>query len=88
MEMSLQPAKCTMWCVISKQGITGAIFGECTITNQEYLQQLQNEVIQGGRHVDTFFQQDGACPLTAYISLGVLHVFDSHVLWNLISRVL
>jgi hypothetical protein len=36
--MSLQLAKCTMWCAISKQGLIGPIFVEGTITNQQYLQ--------------------------------------------------
>jgi predicted glycosyltransferase len=53
-----------MWYAISKHGFTGPISMEGTITNQQYLQQLQNEVIlviQGGGHVGTtFIQQDGA----------------------------
>jgi len=44
-EMSLHPAKCTVWCAISKQGLTELIFAEGITTNQWYLQQLQNEVI-------------------------------------------
>jgi hypothetical protein len=41
-EMSLHPAKCTVWCAISKQGLTGLIFVEGNLTNQQYLQQLKN----------------------------------------------
>jgi hypothetical protein len=33
MEMSLHSAKCTMWCVVSKQELTGPIFVEGTIRN-------------------------------------------------------
>jgi hypothetical protein len=77
MEISLHPAKCTMWCAVSSQGLIGPIFVEGTITNQWYLQQLQNEVIlviQGAGHVDTtFFQQDGACPHIANVILDILH---------------
>jgi hypothetical protein len=51
------------------------------------MQKLQYEiipVIQGARHVDTaLFQQDGACPHTANVTLDVLHdVFGSRVLSN------
>jgi len=58
---------------------------EGTITNQQYLQQLQNEAIpvtEGAQHVDTtLFQQEGACLITAYVNLDVLHdVFGNHVL--------
>jgi hypothetical protein len=56
MEMSLHPAKYTVLCVVSKQGLFGLIFLEGTITSQQYLQPLQNEVItviQGAVHVDT-----------------------------------
>jgi hypothetical protein len=86
-ETSLHPAKCTVWCAISKQGETGPIFVEGTIISQQYLQQLQNEVIpviQGAGHVDTtFFQQDGAHPHTVNVVLDALHdVFDSRVLLN------
>jgi hypothetical protein len=58
MEMSLHPAKCTMQCAISKQGLIGPIFVDGAITNQQYLQQLQNYiilVIQGAWHVHTTF---------------------------------
>jgi outer membrane protein W len=84
MEMSLHPAKCTMWCAIRKQGIFELIFVEGTITNQWYLQQLQNEVIpviQGAGHVDTtFFQQDGAQPHRVNVIFDVTHdVFGSCV---------
>jgi hypothetical protein len=86
-ETPFHPAKCTMWCAISKQGLTGLILVEHPITSQLYLKQLQNEVIlliQGGRHVDTtFFQQNAACPHTMNIILDVPHaVFGSYVLSN------
>jgi hypothetical protein len=35
-----------MWCAISKEGLIGLKFVEGTITNQKYLQQLQNEIVQ------------------------------------------
>jgi hypothetical protein len=86
MEMPIHPAKCTMWCAISKQGIIGLISEEGTITNQWCLQQLQNEVIlviHRAGHVDTFFQQDGACQHTVNVILDILHdVFGIHVLLN------
>jgi hypothetical protein len=50
------------------------MFVEGTITSQEYLQQLQNEVILEAGHVDTFLQQDGVCPHTENVILGVVHV--------------
>jgi hypothetical protein len=57
------------------------------ITNQQYLQKLQNEVIlviHGVGKVDTtFFHYDGARPHTTNVILDVLHgVFGSHVLLN------
>jgi hypothetical protein len=76
MEMSIHPAKCTMWCAISKQGLIGPIFVEGNITSQWYLQQLRNEVIlviQGAGHMNTtFFRQNGACPHTTNVVLDVL----------------
>jgi hypothetical protein len=76
METSLHPAKCTMWCAISKQGLIGPICVEGTVKNQRYLQKLQNKVIpviQTARHVDTkFFQQAGTCLHTANVVLDVL----------------
>jgi len=61
METSLHPVNFTMIFAISKQGLTGPIFVEGTITNQQCLQQLQNEVTPVAGHVDTLFlQQDGA----------------------------
>lgn len=57
-----------------------------TITNQWCLQKLQNEFIpdfQGAGHVDTFFPQDGTCPLKANGISGIWHeVFGSTVLSN------
>jgi septum formation topological specificity factor MinE len=71
----------------SKQGLTAPIFVKGAITNQRYLQQLQNEVcqvIQEAGHVDiTFFQQDGGRPHTTNVVFDVLHdVFGSSVLSN------
>jgi hypothetical protein len=54
-ETSLHPAE---WCAFSKQGFTGPIFVEGTITKQLYLQQLQNyviPVIQRVGHMNTTF---------------------------------
>jgi hypothetical protein len=65
-------------------GLIGPIFVEGTITNQQYLQQLQNEAILfiwGAGHVDTiFFQQDVSCPYMVNIILDIPHdVFGNHV---------
>jgi len=62
-----------MWC---------AIFVKGTITNQQYLQQLQNEVIlviQRVQYVDTVFcQQDGACPHKMKVILDLIYdMFES-----------
>jgi hypothetical protein len=35
MEISLHPAKCTVWCVISKQGLIGLIFVEGTTSKYQ-----------------------------------------------------
>jgi hypothetical protein len=84
METSLHPAKCIVYFAVWKQELTGLIFVEDTMTNQQYLQQLQNEVIpviQGVGVVDTtFFQYDGECPHRAN-AIDILHdVFDSHAM--------
>jgi hypothetical protein len=44
--VTLQPAKCTVWCTISKHRPTGPIFVEGIIKNQQYLQQLENRSFQ------------------------------------------
>jgi hypothetical protein len=72
---------------MSKQGLVGLVFVEGTVTNQQYLQQLQNEVIlviQGAGHVNmTFFHQNGACLFTANVIFNILHdVFGCWVLLN------
>jgi hypothetical protein len=41
----LHPAKCTMLSAVCKQGIIRLIFMEGTIKKQQYLQQLQNDII-------------------------------------------
>jgi len=73
-----------MWCAISKEGLIGLKFVEGTITNQKYLQQLQNEIVQviqwAGYVNTTFFQQDDACPYRQNVILDILHdVFGIHV---------
>jgi predicted Rdx family selenoprotein len=59
-DVTFHPAKCTVWCAISKRVLIGPIFLDGAVTSQRYLQQLQNDVIsitQGAGHVDrTFFQ--------------------------------
>jgi len=82
-ETSHHPAKCTMCFAVSRQGLIIPIFVEGTITNQQYLKQLQNEVIpviQGEGHVDTFSQQDGACPHKVNVLNVQQDVFGTHVL--------
>jgi hypothetical protein len=82
--MSLQPAKYTVCCAGSKQGLIGLVFLEETITNQQYLKQLQNDITPVAGHVDTtFLQQNGACTHTVNGGFDNLHdVFVSHVLSN------
>jgi len=43
--MSLHPEKCTMWCATSKYGLIVPTSADAAITNQLYLQPLQNVVI-------------------------------------------
>jgi len=67
--------------------LTGPKFVESTITNQRYLQQLQNDfnlIIQGAGHGDTtFFQQDSARPHTANVVFNILrYVFSNSVVLN------
>jgi len=84
MEMTLHSAKCTMWCAVSKQGHTGPICVEGTITKEQHLQELKVIlVIQGARHADTTIFQQDANEYTANIVFNVWHdVFNSHVLSN------
>jgi hypothetical protein len=47
------------------KGLTGLILVEGIITNQQYLQQLHNElipVIQEAGQIGIFFQQGNVCP--------------------------
>jgi hypothetical protein len=58
---------------VSRQGLIGPFFVEGTITNQQYLQKLENKLIPVVGHVDTFLQQDGGRPHTANVVLDALH---------------
>jgi len=71
--VTLQPAKCTVWCAISKQQLIGLIFVESSSHSGHF----------GSRVCGHIFQQDGVHPHTAYIILDILHgMFGSHVLPN------
>jgi hypothetical protein len=80
METSLHPAKSTVWCAISKHGLSGPIFVEDTITSQRYLQNEAIPVIKGAGYKGIkFFSSRSA--YTAKVILDILHdVFGIRVL--------
>ena len=63
-EKQLKPAKCLVWCAISKNKIIGPYFFESEVNSDNYLQMLQQFYLPEHRrqkqHSQYYFQQDGA----------------------------
>lgn len=83
-EIPLHSPKLTVWCAISQFGVIGPYFFEedgvtVTVNSERYVAMLQNylqprmeEIIENEGLGVVWFQQDGATPHTARISLNIL----------------
>lgn len=81
-ERPLHSPKLTVWCAVSQFGVIGPYFFEeegVTVNSGRYVLMLQNflqprmeEIVEEEGLGDFWFQQDGATPHTARISLNVL----------------
>jgi len=86
---ALHPQKTTVWCAISATGIYGPIFIHDTINAERYRDQLLGVFIDFMKSSDdveidsAYFQQDGARPHTANLTLDMIHdEFSDRVLSN------
>src|SRR6185437_1012909 len=85
----LHPQKTTVWCAISSTAIYGPIFIHETINAERYRDEILEpfiEFLKSHNEVDiesAYFQQDGARPHTANLTLDLLHdAFGNRVLSN------